>query len=287
LLSSSNPNVASVSTDGVVQGLSAGTAKITARSGGRVAEATVVVRAAQRRTIHTSQPSTVSAVRTRAPEPVSVLSSSRGAEQGVGVNAISRAFRRHLTLAARLQAGASLTSSSQEPATADQLQTLLADAEQRSGFLGAQQSVDPADFEGAQYAVNAFIDQEARARFKDAWKPRNPDPHVATSFYRRLLNRRKAVRSAQARDEVAEIYALCVLLGFRGDPTLHESVEVRSALREVVRRSGDATTVLQSQELTPLGYDARILRAHRFARLALFGLLIVTLASLLLRAVLQ
>jgi type VI protein secretion system component VasF len=249
-----------------------------------MAEATIVVRPAAAH-IHASQPSTTSAPRTRAAETLSVLSSS-GAPEQAGVGAIGKAFRRHLTLAARLQAEPTSRRASQEPATADRSCALLADAEQRSGFVSAQESVDRTDFENAQYAVNAFIDQEARARFKDAWKPLNPDPHVATIFYRRLLNRRRTVRAAQARDEVAEIFALCILLGFRGDATLHESAEVRAALREVVRRSGDATTVLQPQVITPLGYDPRILRAHRFARFALLGLLIVAIISLVLRAVL-
>lgn len=84
---------------------------------------------------------------------------------------IARLFRRHLLLAARLQAGKPLSRSG-EPPSPGQLDELIEKAEARGDFVSGQNEARTRGvFEEAELAVNAVINEAARSQFKQDWTP--------------------------------------------------------------------------------------------------------------------
>jgi hypothetical protein len=179
---------------------------------------------------------------------------------------VTRLFRRHLLLTARLIAGTPLARDQEVP-TADQLDELIEKAElQKTFVVEAAAARARGSLEDSKFAVDALIDQAARAKFKQVWGPRNPDPNVGATFYRKMLDRRKLLKGLEGSDEVQNLYVLCILMGHQGDQHLRESPEVKQSIKEVVKHSADHHFPLIFSPAPQHDHDDEIFRVYWWAR---------------------
>lgn len=191
---------------------------------------------------------------------------------------VAELFEDHFKLITRFVAGIPLRADNEEKPTVSALVEELASLEQSVEFCNNRAEFDGATFSLALYAVNALIDAcvdqvraSARADDSAGWVRRTKDTAVGHNFYHNL-ERISADLKNPSRNELLEMYCLCIELGFAGDdPELRASATVKAALHESVSRSEAATFPLNWPAAVLPTHDRSIAGHHRTLRFLVAG----------------
>jgi type VI protein secretion system component VasF len=186
-------------------------------------------------------------------------------------------FEDHLKLGVRLQAGRALRTGRDESATAQELTSELDLLDNSETFSSPPGNFDTGTMEQASYAVNALLDQFAADRFgSENWDRRNRDNLVGHKFYANLR-----IIYRQRKKSLLELYALCVLLGYKGDLNDRQDAEIGEALKEAIETGTPQPISIKASIDSSAVYDSMIAKAHHRTILALGFLFVFLIAALL------